>query len=133
MITRIKYNYQNWYDNEVNNSETNMGVDLIEASQNTTRYSMPTDLFPAGATQYTPYNKYPITNIQETDNIITFNLIGGGDSIIVSVDDINDNTQETVVAVYTIQGILVRTGITDLPEGVYIIKTDKRTRKIYVK
>ncbi len=78
MITKISYNSYTWYANTVNNDANSMGVNIIEAGGNK-GYETSSDLFPgtANVTSYTPYNKYPITNISESNSIITFDFMGG--------------------------------------------------------
>ncbi len=131
MITKIKYNYQSWYDNTVNNTSSNLGVDIIEAEKNTEKTNKPTDLFPAGATAFTPYSTYPVTNIKESDGQISFDFMGGGESIVVSTDD--NKIEEQVIAIYSVLGHLTQyTQTEQLPKGIYIVKTDKTTRKISI-
>lgn len=131
MITKIKYNYQKWYDNTVNNTSYSLGVDIIEAQKNTSSKNLATDLYPAGAKSYTPYTHYPITNIEETDSVISFKFIGGGDSIMLALDDIAED--EHIIAIYNILGHMVSTThIELLPKGIYIIRTDKSVRKINI-
>ena len=43
--------------------------------------SLANDLFPNGATEYTPYETYPITEITSSSNIIHFNFMGGTSDI----------------------------------------------------
>lgn len=80
MITKVKYNYDNWYNNTVNNTASNMGVDMIEAG-GTGDYSNKKDLFPNGAKSYMPYSNYPITNITSTSRIIYFDFMGGSSAL----------------------------------------------------
>ena len=94
LMTKIKFTYSRWQYNEVNNIEKDMSIDLIEADGFAPRYSWywegsvqmesdngyrgkKGDAFPTGATYYTPYKNYPITNIAEKDQIIRFDFCGG--------------------------------------------------------
>lgn len=134
MITKIKYSYQKWYDNTVNNSKSTMGVDIIEATPNTStskKGDKATDLYPTGATFFTPYDDYPLTNITETEyGVISFDFMGGGQEIIISnIEDIDN--EEHIVAIYDILGHYIQgNSLENLPKGIYIIKTNKSVRKI---
>jgi len=78
LITKINYSYNKWSQNTVNNSSSNMGVDLMEAKANTSSgisaYGKATDAYPKGATEFTKFEGHEITEIaldEETD-LITF-------------------------------------------------------------
>ncbi|MBQ9439160.1 MAG: M6 family metalloprotease domain-containing protein [Paludibacteraceae bacterium] len=78
MITKVTYNASNWEDNIPNDNVNSMGVDIIEAKSNKTGESYASDLFPTGATKYSPYTKYPITEItQLSDGRVAFKFMGG--------------------------------------------------------
>lgn len=132
MITKISYTYSAWYYNTVNNSKNAMGVDIIEAKTNNSISDKATDLFPAGADAYTPYETYPITNITEIDSIITFDFMGGGDTVAL-VGELEDDMSivEQVRAIYNLQGYRFPVTAT-LKQGIYIIVTNKSARKIFV-
>ena len=90
LITKITYNATKWDENTVNNSRTNMGVDLIEAKANISDASAATDAFPAGAKSYVSFTGHEITNISRVSagtNIgtITFLYRGGSPEGIESV------------------------------------------------
>ena len=76
MITKVKYSYNKWMENTVNNTASSLGVDIIEAG-GADQYSSATDLFPNGATEYTPYATYPITDITTVSKEIRFLFMGG--------------------------------------------------------
>ena len=63
-------------ENTVNNTASSLGVDIIEAG-GADQYSSATDLFPNGATEYTPYATYPITDITTVSKEIRFLFMGG--------------------------------------------------------
>ena len=64
-----------------------MGVDIIEAKKNTSSYTdKTTDLYPKGATSFTSVNDYQVTDIAMEDEIITFNVNGGGEEINLGVE-----------------------------------------------
>ena len=82
MITRINYNASDWDDNVVNNTESAMGVDIMEADGIASDETFDGDLFPYGSiTSYnfklrngTDINK-PITSIREIGGKIYFNFM----------------------------------------------------------
>ena len=78
MITKVTYDSYTWYANTVNNSSYSMGVDIIEAGGDR-GYETSSDLFPGTSrvTSYSPYNNYPITNIEEKSSVISFDFMGG--------------------------------------------------------
>lgn len=85
LITRVYYNRQDWWYNQVNNNPAKMGVDIIEADGLATANTRNGDPFPgsSGVRSYTPIlrdgteiNK-PITEITEMQEIVTFKFRGG--------------------------------------------------------
>ena len=84
ILTKIKYNYNKWRDNEINNTASAMGYDLIEAdgnapsSNNEDYYGKTTDAFPAGATSYSGISGYPINAIAEHNGVISFRIGNSG-------------------------------------------------------
>lgn len=74
LVTKIQYDYNKWHNNVVNNSENDMGIDIIEADglksnlSTSNWYGKPGDCFPIGATKFTPYSAYPITQITQEGN-----------------------------------------------------------------
>ena len=90
MITKIKWSKSKWENNTVNNSSSNMGVDLIEAKTNTSSSSdKSTDLYPVGATEFTMNTNYQVTNIAlTTEGVITFDVNGGGATINLDVENV---------------------------------------------
>ena len=88
MITKVQWSKSKWENNTVNNSASNMGVDIIEAKTNTSDYGKSTDLYPRGATEFTMVTNYQVTNIALTDDIITFDVNGGGATINLDVENV---------------------------------------------
>ena len=87
MITKIQWSKTKWEENTVNNNSSSMGVDIIEAKKNTSSYTdKTTDLYPTGATSFTQVNNYQVTDIAMEDEIITFNVNGGGEEINLGVE-----------------------------------------------
>lgn len=95
LITKIKYNASKWAENKVNNTSSNMGVDLLEAKSNTTSgynaKGKATDAYPKGATSFTQFADHEITEIARdaTDGTITFLYRGGGEPF-QGIEDIED-------------------------------------------
>ena len=83
IITHVNWSASVWSNNQLNNDASNMRMDLIEAdglkpTRGTAGYAgKPGDAFPTGATYYTPYSAYPITDISESGNTIAFKFMGG--------------------------------------------------------
>ena len=89
MVTKIQWNENKWITNTVNNTSTSMGVDIIEAKKNTSRYyDWNTDLYPKGATEFTDVANFQVTNIQMSNSIIVFDVNGGGDPIRLDVESV---------------------------------------------
>lgn len=63
LITKIQYNRNNWVGNNVNNNYRSMGVDILEAEENTNTCGFPTDAYPAGSNQWIDFEDHEITNI----------------------------------------------------------------------
>lgn len=100
LLTKVKYNYNKWSDNTVNNTKTNMGVDLIEAKENTTSgYSAKgksTDAFPAGASEYTAYEGHEITEIVLRDGVVAFSYRGAEPQAVESVPVSDKKVQKII-------------------------------------
>jgi len=93
LITKIQYSPSRWKTNQVNNSESQMGVDIMEAKANTSYRAKSTDAFPAGADAFTKFEGHEITNIKRntTNGNITFKYRGGTEgveSILYSEDSV---------------------------------------------
>lgn len=113
LITRIYYNESSWSDNGPNNSESSMGVDIMEADGIASSASLAGDPFPGATnkTSYTPVlrngtvvNK-PLTYIKkESNGNITFRFMGGGDvPMITTLSSFNEfNTVHGTPSTYQI-------------------------------
>lgn len=86
LITRIVYNETTWRNNTPNNNAALMGVDIIEADEMAGSGSLSGDPFP-GARNVRSYNpttragvnmNRPLTEITESNGLITFKFMGGG-------------------------------------------------------
>lgn len=73
LITRIRFNRNNWIYNEVNNKADNMGVDLMEARANTDGRAKSSDAFPAGAK-----NWYGGTDLPKDYDVTDIKLLTDG-------------------------------------------------------
>ena len=133
MLTKVKYSYNKWYGNTVNNSANSMGVDLIEADGKAPEYDSngywgkAKDLFPAGATEYTKIENHAIEEITENDGVISFKYKGG--AVETAVENVDNNTP--VLAIYNVLGQKqATTNIEDLPNGTYIVVNAAGSYKI---
>ena len=134
MLTKVQYSYSKWYNNTPNNTKTSMGVDIIEAKTNTSAtIDRATDLYPAGATQYTGISKHPIYNIEEqADGVIRFKFLAPDTTTEMGWNDIEDSADNPIVAIYTLTGMQVPIDNT-LPSGMYIVRRAHTTEKVLVK
>ncbi len=55
LITKITYNANTWLNNAVNNKSNAMGVDIIEAKENTSDAGKYQDTYPAGSVHFTAF------------------------------------------------------------------------------
>ena len=132
MLTKVQYDYDKWYYNRVNNTKSKLGVDIIEAKANSLpNTNLPTDLFPAGATEYTKINGHPIYNIQQTkEGDIQFAYLSP--DAVEGIEEIEMSGENPVVAIYTVTGTPVRLS-TPLPSGLYIVKRQHSTEKVFIR
>lgn len=82
MITRVAYNPSAWSGNAVNNDRNNQRVGMILADgdygiNQGKWYGKATDLYPAGATEYTEIDGFPITQITEQNGVVRFKFMDG--------------------------------------------------------
>ena len=131
MLTKVQYDYNKWYKNIVNNTASKLGVDIIEAKTNISSTNKDTDLFPAGATEYTKISEHPIYNIQQTeDGDIRFAYLSP--DAVEGIEEIEMSGENPVVAIYTITGMPVNLTV-PLPSGLYIVKRQHTTEKIIIR
>ena len=135
MLTKIKYSYNKWYGNTVNNTASSMGVDLIEADGKAPKYNengymgKAKDLFPAGATSYTKIPEHAIEEIAEEDGVITFKYKGGVEEEGTAVEDAL--LAGEIIAIYNILGQKqATTNLNELPIGTYIVVNTQGSYKI---
>ncbi len=98
LITRVNYSASDWSNNTVNNNANRMGVDLMEANNNSNSSSA-RDPFPGSSniTSYTPVLRsgttlttMPLSNINEVGRDITFDFMGGATSFLRYSGVLND-------------------------------------------
>ena len=129
MLTKIQYNYNRWFQNIVNNSNSKMGVDLIEAKSNSDNQGKASDLFPAGARLYVGIEDHAIEAIEEVDGVIKFKYKGGIEDPETALD--NTTLNQEIIAIYNILGQRqATTSIEDLITGTYIVTTPSGSYKI---
>ena len=114
LISKIRYNSETWASNTVNNVQSTMGVDIIEADgltpwENEAGWEGKVgDCFPYGATEYTGISDYPITDISFTDGEIRFKFKGGIDT---PTDDIQQDQDSRLESKFWHNGhLLIRRG-----------------------
>ncbi|MBQ8100176.1 MAG: M6 family metalloprotease domain-containing protein [Paludibacteraceae bacterium] len=157
LLSRVRYYADAWNSNSVNNSSRSLLIDLIEADGQTPGYSFynsgflgkPGDLFPAGATEVTLYDRFTLTGITEAGNNVQFRLIDkqltptelvstGDDPLVTYTQDglLLSSQQPMQVRICTADGRLLWQGrlttpvAVCLPHGLYLVQTAAHTRKI---
>lgn len=168
LVWHIDYNATQWRNNTVNNNEKHQYVDLVEANGETSsnrlhwyRYPFPgskkvTQFVYGGVPSFESWSGadmgLPITNITETDGIITFDVAGGGDDPAGIKDVANDMTgvdirvsgrtiavtAESDVNVTDVMGRTIATGhktatVSAPCAGIYIVTTATGSRKVVVR
>ena len=140
LLTRIRYSSSAWQGNTVNDNAAYLRVDLIEADGLATEYGDPNDpygwfgkpgdCFPVGATDYAPYEDYPITDIvQQTDGTVTFRFMGGTPETPTAIEQ-QTTLYSQPTTIYDMLGNTITTDLNQLPHGIYIIKTNKKSFKL---
>ena len=98
MISKTVYDEDDWSNNIPNNSRYSQGYDIIEADGKAPNenYGKPGDLFPgtSNVTSYSPYAQYPITNIAEVGDKITFSFMKSANE---NPDDGDDDNNGDIV------------------------------------
>jgi len=99
LITKINWSYSRWTGNAVNNSSTDMGVDILEADGLAPEWdgNMPGngyhgkqgDTYPSGANSFTQLSGYQLTDITETNGLITLKVNGGTATEIIETEEDN--------------------------------------------
>lgn len=109
LITKVDFVYNNWIYNKVNNNGRAFGMDILEADENVSRYGLPTDAYPAGATEWTAYEDHEITDItlNETTGAVSFKYRGGKQTPVENVS-VGDGTPAKILR--NGQVVIVREG-----------------------
>ena len=98
LITKVAYNYSAWRGNYVNDVESSMGIDIIEADGQAPRYpddgwyGRPEDAFPAGADSYKAIENYPLTDIKLKNGAVSLKFMGGAASPVTEVNSVSGMT-----------------------------------------
>lgn len=132
LVWHVDYNSSVWTSNTVNNSASHQYVDIEEADGTQSEYTRDGDAFPgaSGKTTFTSTTKpalktwsgqaidLPITDIAETDGLITFKVAGGRELDIQPVTALepDDVTNTSFVAAWTSAG----------PEATYLLSVYTR-------
>lgn len=167
LIWHIDYNERVWSRNEVNNNPDHQYIDLIEANGEVGTSSLITRRYPfPGLNRVTSFTYdttpsfrswsgkdlgLPITNINETNGVITFDVAGGGndpasitavsaaEKALCSVVGRNVTVHgEGPVSITDLTGQVIASGFGELSAdvrtaGVYIVTTTSGSQKIHVK
>ena len=108
LITKIQYSSSKWENNTVNNSSRAMGVDILEATSNTTSTAKATDAFPAGATEWTDFSGHEVTDITlGSDGVIRFLYRGGSGQ---GVEDVADPAAKVEKVMKNGQVMIIKNG-----------------------
>lgn len=112
MITKVQWSKTKWAQNTVNNTSSKLGVDIIEAKPNTSSYTdKATDLYPYGATEFTKVADYQITNIDMENRIVTFDVNGGGQALLLDVESIKQADVKTRKIIENGRVVILREGL----------------------
>lgn len=118
LITKIRYNKDDWYYNRVNNDPYDMGVDIIEARRNVNNYGKPTDAYPAGSRWWTDLTNHEVSNIAlEPDGAITFSYRGAEN---MGVETAPNDNMEPQKILHNGQVYILRNGITYTMQGTIV-------------
>ena len=112
MITKIQWNKSKWEGNTVNNTSSKLGVDIIEAKRNTSSTDKATDLYPKGATSYIEVSNYRLTNIAMSNKVVTFDVNGGGENIVLAVENVQSDKVQSTKVLRNGQLLIMRDGKT---------------------
>lgn len=94
MISKVMFDEQKWMNNIPNNDKNTMGCDIIEAGGDSLvfGYGTESDLFPGsfGVAEFRPDLNSLISNIVESDSVITFTFKDDYNGVLVDVLNSND-------------------------------------------
>ena len=114
LVTRVYFNADRWENNTVNNSASNMGVDIIEATPNSTSgyntKSKSTDLYPRGATEFTDIAKFQVTDIAMENQVVTFKVNNGKKIINLGLNNTQDAKTQATKIIEEGRVVIIRDG-----------------------
>jgi hypothetical protein len=111
-IPKVQWSKTKWANNTVNNTSSKLGVDIIEATPNSSSYTdKAPDLYPYGATEFTKVADYQITNIDMENRIVTFNVNGGGQALLLDVESIKQADVKTQKIIENGRVFILREGL----------------------
>ena len=115
LITKVQWNSYKWQNNTVNNTSSNMGVDIMEAKANTTSgyntQSKATDLYPAGAYEFTKIANYQVASITMAQKIVEFDVNGGGKEVNMGVENVQGGEVQSTKVLRDGQVLIIRNGV----------------------
>ena len=111
LITKVNYSVSKWLNNTVNNTSTNLGIDIMEAKTNTSQYARATDLYPKGATEFTKITNYQITNIAMENTIVTFDVNGGGKEVNLGVENVQSGDVQCTKVLIDGKVVIIRNDV----------------------
>ena len=109
LITKVDFDYSKWFNNAVNCDAQAMGMDMMEAKTNTSRYGAATDAYPAGATSWTTFADHEITDITRDpqSGAVSFKYRGG---VPAAVEDVTSEDGKPAKMIRNGQVVIVRDG-----------------------
>lgn len=109
LITKVDFNRQKWVYNKVNVNEQEFGMDILEAEENVSKYGLPTDAYPAGATSWTAYEDHEITDITRDakTGAVSFKYRGGKQT---PVENVSSSDGAPTKIIRNGQVVIVREG-----------------------
>ncbi len=131
LIWHVQYNTSVWASNKVNNTPSHQYVDIEEADGTQSEYSRDGDAFP-GTSHVTSFTgttnpamktwggvalNYPITDIAESNGLITFKVLGGAPEMEAPEIEITESTAESFTINWTPTESDLYVTIYSVPEG----------------
>lgn len=135
LVWRVVFNAGAWSGNYMNNTANKPRYTYIPADGNyfvvgASDYAGDTYPGLSNITTFTPFVHSPITDIQETDGVITFKFRGGREG--TALPNVKQ-TEEQVEAIYSLTGAYMGTQKQNLPAGLYLLRTNDSTKKIIIR
>lgn len=144
LVWHIDYDAEKWQYNTVNNTYAHQNVDLIEANNTVLSTQLTGIPFPGSSARRSftastsPYFKtwngkdlgLPLTEIDEKNGVITFDVAGGGEQLSGIAGIETDGVDGTGAVYYNLQGVRVSE---PLAPGIYVRRCGGKTEKMLVK